>query len=110
MSLRHNVLSGNLFSDIPPVLPEEITAVLFRKEQVRIERIVSCGQVSQDWYDQESDEFVLVLDGEARLLFEKDDRSLVLKKGDYVMIPAHERHRVEWTVPGHTTVWLTVHM
>ena len=48
----------------------------------------------------------MVLQGAARLQFE--DRVVELLTGDYVNIPAHTRHRVEWTSPDEPTVWLAV--
>ncbi|HUE12699.1 MAG TPA: cupin domain-containing protein, partial [Planctomycetaceae bacterium] len=59
------------------------------------------------WYDQPENEWVVVLRGAARLRFE--DKVIELKPGDYVDIPAHKRHRVEWTMPEEATVWLAVH-
>ena len=32
-----------------------------------------------------------------------------MKPGDFVNIPAHKKHRVEWTTPDEPTVWLAVH-
>jgi len=79
--------------------------------KVRIVRIVSTGQASPPgfWYDQSDDEFVVLLSGAARLRFENGDLSLDLKPGDWVEIPAHTRHRVEWTQAEPPTVWLAVH-
>ena len=50
-----------------------------------------------------------MLKGAARLQFEGDDDVLEMKPGNYVNIPAHKRHRVEWTIPDAPTVWLAVH-
>jgi len=61
------------------------------------------------WYDQNEHEWVVVLKGAARLQFEGDDELLEMRPGDYVNIPAHKRHRVEWTTPEEPTVWLAVH-
>ncbi|HEY4165840.1 MAG TPA: cupin domain-containing protein [Reyranella sp.] len=78
---------------------------------VRIERIVSTGQASPAgfWYDQPEDEFVVLFAGAARLRFEEGDRVLDLNPGDWVEIPAHVRHRVEWTQDDPPTVWLALH-
>ena len=99
----------NLFSDIPMSLPAEFVNVLAADANVRIERIVSYGHASPDgfWYDQDQHEWVIVLQGAARLQFE--DRIIDLKPGDHVNIPAHQRHRVIWTTPDEPTVWLAVH-
>ena len=53
-------------------------------------------------------EWVIVLKGEAKLLFENNDEPIHLKPGDFVNIPAHRKHRVEWTTPDEPTVWLAV--
>jgi len=100
---------NNLFSDIATDLPDELTEVLAASESVRVERIVSYGHASpQDfWYDQDSHEWVVVLSGAAKLRFE--DGTVEMKPGDYINIPAHKRHRVEWTTPDEPTVWLAVH-
>jgi cupin 2 domain-containing protein len=102
---------NNLLSDIPNDLPDEFLETLLDADKVRIERIVSQGHASPDgfWYDQERHEWVVVLTGGARLRFEDDDNPLEMKPGDYVNIPAHKRHRVEWTTPDEPTVWLAVH-
>jgi len=101
----------NLFAGIPSNLPNELLDTLVASGHVRIERIVSAGQVSPDgfWYDQPQHEFVLLLAGSARLRFEGDDQPLELGPGDYVTIAAHQRHRVEWTSADETSIWLAVH-
>jgi cupin 2 domain-containing protein len=81
---------------------------------VRFERIVSTGQSSPDgfWYDQEEDEFVLVLQGGACLHIAGDEGGPMQERrlgpGDWLLIPAHVRHRVAWTDPARPTVWLAV--
>jgi cupin 2 domain-containing protein len=101
----------SLFENIPAQLPDEFFETLAATEQVRIERIVSRGHASPEgfWYDQEEHEFVLLLQGSAGLRMEGAEAPLVLQPGDYVVIPAHVRHRVEWTEPSATTIWLAVH-
>ena len=102
---------GNIFTAIPATLPDELIEPLFDNNGVRVERIVSQGHVSPQgfWYDQETDEWVIVLDGEARLLIEGATEPHHLKKGDYIHIPARVRHRVTWTAPHQPTVWLAIH-
>lgn len=98
---------SNLYSALPAGLDQESFDELLRSENVRIERIVSRGQTSVEWYDQTENEWVMVLEGAARLLF--DDGNLVsLGKGDYLNIPAHVRHKVAWTDPDRLTVWLAI--
>ena len=98
----------NLLANLPKNLPEELTTVLQEGNGVRIERIVSTGHRSPDgfWYDQPEHEWVMVLTGAAKLAF--DHRVVELLPGDHVNIPAHHKHRVEWTSPDEVTVWLAV--
>jgi cupin 2 domain-containing protein len=104
---------GNLLTGLAPLQAEERIEPLAGAAGVRIERIVSTGQASPSgfWYDQPGDEFVVLLAGAARLRFEDGDveRDLELGPGDWVEIPAHVRHRVEWTQTDPPTVWLAVH-
>ena len=99
----------NLFANIPENFSEELTTVLQAGEGVRIERIVSHGHSSPTgfWYSQTEDEWVLVLKGAARLEF--GDRMVEMGPGDYINIPAHQKHRVAWTSPDEPTVWLAVY-
>ena len=99
----------NLFENIPENAPEELITELLKADGVRIERIVSFGQSSPDgfWYDQEENEWVLLLEGSATLRFEEGD-SVELKPGDHLNIPAGKRHRVEKTDQNDRTVWLAV--
>ncbi len=101
----------NLFADVAGTLPEERFDELIRGGRFRLERIISTGQVTPDgqWYDQDRDEWVLVLRGSARLQFDGAAEPVGLQPGDYVRIAAHCRHRVEWTDPEEPTVWLAVH-
>ena len=104
----------NLFNDIPNELPEEILQDLLSADTktgtVRIERIVSQGHASPEtgWYDQDENEWVLVVKGKAKLRFEKDDRLVELNAGDFIDIKAHTKHKVQWTCPDQQTVWLAV--
>lgn len=83
---------------------------LVREGSVRIERIVSFGQCSPEgfWYDQSEQEWVVVIEGEARLQFDGDPEVVTLKVGDHLLIPAHKRHRVEWTCSAGPTIWIAV--
>lgn len=102
--------TGNLLGQIPTQLADELFQVLAIGAGARVERIVSKGHASPPgyWYDQPENEWVMVVRGEAKLRFEKDDRVVHLAAGDYVNIEAHERHRVEWTRDDIETVWLAV--
>jgi len=103
----------NVFSGVPSNESEErfVDLLARSREGVRIERIVSFGQASPAgfWYDQPHGEWVLVLVGEARVRFEDEADARTLRPGDFLNIPAHRRHRVDWTLPGAPTVWLAVH-
>lgn len=102
---------ANLFTDIPQDLPEELFETLLAAKGVRVERIVSHGQASPAdfWYDQSDNEWVLLLQGAARLRFEDREQPFELIPGDHVLIPAHTRHRVDWTDPNRPTIWLAIH-
>jgi cupin 2 domain-containing protein len=101
----------NIYENIPASLPEELIEIIAGNDNVKIERIVSRGHSSPDtfWYDQQQDEYVILLKGKAGLLFRDRDDVVVLKPGDYINIPAHVKHRVEWTSRDEETVWLAVH-
>jgi cupin 2 domain-containing protein len=104
----------NLFANLPrggDPLAQETFEDLLTRAGVRIERIVSTGQCSPPgfWYDQPQDEWVVVLAGAAGLLFDGEPAARVLRAGDFVDIPAHRRHRVEWTERDTPTVWVAVH-
>jgi cupin 2 domain-containing protein len=100
----------NVFSEIPKQLANELVEEIACAEGVRIERIISTGHASPPgfWYEQDSDEWVLLLKGAARLLFEDDATPVSLAPGDHLLIPARRRHRVEWTHPDQPTIWLAV--
>ena len=84
----------------------EVISVLEQNERVRIERIISTGQQS-GWYDQEETEFVILLEGSAQLTFE-DNRTVMLEKGDTLLIPPHQKHRVAYTSVEPPCLWLCV--
>jgi len=102
--------TGNIFSDIPERVPDEEFEMLAEGRQTRIERIISDAHASPEgfWYDQDEDEWVLILKGSAGLRFEESEETIVLNPGDWIDIPAHVKHRVEWTDPEQKTVWLAV--
>lgn len=104
--------SGNLFE-----LPHPFRADLETKEHVlggpavRIERIVSTGQrtAEGEWFDQEWDEWVALLGGTARLSL-ADGTQIRMKPGDWMVLPAHRRHRVEETSSSPPCIWIAVHV
>jgi cupin 2 domain-containing protein len=99
----------NIFSGLSCGLDVEAFDEIVRSNAVRIERILSKGHTSPEtgWYDQEENEWVIVLQGSARLLF-ADGYEAVLNPGDHITIAAHEKHKVNWTNPDEITVWLAV--
>ena len=99
----------NLFADLPDSLPQEEILPLLVSGRMRIERIVSTGQVSPPafWYDQEEHEWVLVLRG-CGVIEYADGKRVVLRAGDHLHLPAGVRHRVCETSREEPTVWLAV--
>ncbi|HET6379250.1 MAG TPA: cupin domain-containing protein [Methylocella sp.] len=105
-------LSGNLFEGALGDPYQEIVTPLFETPHLKIERIVSMGQKSPEgfWHDQPFAEWVMILAGSAGLLFEGESDARVMAAGDYVLIPAHVKHRVVWTSKEPPAVWLAVHI
>ncbi|MEY4768260.1 MAG: hypothetical protein RL637_899 [Pseudomonadota bacterium] len=106
---------ANIFSEIPNDLTTEIFEPLYKQlfcANVHIERIISYGQASAEdqWYDQIQAEWVLLLQGQARLELADPHQTIALHVGDYVFIPPHQRHRVSWTDPSQPTIWLAIHL
>ena len=85
---------ANLFENIPDDLPAEHFTDLVKEKNIRIERIVSLGHTSPEfgWYNQDENEWVIVLQGSGTILFE-NGKEQVLNKGDYLNIPAHTKHK-----------------
>jgi len=102
---------SSIFDGVPPIFTGEWVERIAGKKGVRIERIVSTGQTTPEghWYDQETDEWVLVVAGAARLRIEGEATDRELGEGDWIFLPAHCRHRVTWTRAEPPTVWLAVH-
>lgn len=103
--------SGNLFAGIPARLDAEAFGLLYLGPGVRIERILSRGQSTPagTWYDQPGDEWVALLAGHAELEFDDGSRRALLP-GDWLLLPAHCRHRVATTSTEPAAVWLAVHI
>lgn len=102
--------SANLYEKIPNNLDEEIFELLVQGENVKIERIISNGHTSPGtgWYDQELNEWVLVLKGNASISFE-NGKVIDLKEGDYLNILSHQKHKVIRTSTSTETIWLAIH-
>lgn len=101
----------NLFDSLSVSQGFERTDTLLEADALRLERIVSnrCATRPGEWYDQEHSEWVVLLKGSAGLCVEGEKEILVLMPGDYVYLPAHLRHRVEWTSATEETFWLALH-
>ncbi len=104
------IVPANLFANLPERLPAELFQTLLETATFRVERIVSHSHASPPgfWYDQDRSEWIVLLQGAARLAF-PNEPPVELKPGDFLTIPAHVRHRVDWTTPDGPTVWLAVH-
>ncbi len=100
----------NLLSDIPAELPDELVQTLVLRRGCRWCGVVSRGHWSPDgfWYDQDENEFVVLLSGAARMVFEDRAEPVEMTAGSWVNIAAHRRHRVEWTDPTQNTIWLGI--
>ena len=98
-------MTGSIFASLPEMLESEFFTELLLDKDIRIERIVSKGHTSpaSGWHDQEDNEWVLVLEGAGEILFE-DGRQVTLNQGDFLHIPAHEKHKVVWTAPDRLTI------
>ena len=105
-----NLKKSCVFDGIPDHLPTEWVQRLAGKKGVRIERIVSRGHASPDgfWYDQAETEWVLLVQGAAKIRFEEDNRVIDMRAGDCLEVPSRARHRVDWTTPDEDTIWLAV--
>ncbi len=103
----------NIFKNIPERLPEELIEKISGddKKGITIERILSRGQASPPgfWYNQEKDEFVILVAGKAGLLFKDPEETVEMSAGDHITIPAGRPHRVEWTSDTEDSIWLAVH-
>ena len=99
----------NIF-DLPSSLPnQELFESIVSTDNILIERIISTGQVTPpgEWYDQDKDEWLILLQGEASLAY-ADGSKIKLTAGDYLFIPAHQKHRVEYTSSEPPCIWLAV--
>jgi len=99
----------NIFSAIPKDLDVEVLEQLVKSENITIERIISKGHKSPEtgWYNQNQNEWVIVLQGKAIISFEEES-AITLESGDYVNIKPHQKHKVIWTDPSIETIWLAV--
>ena len=101
----------NIYRAPDAPMTEELIELLLEGGRFRVERIVSAGQATpeDEWYEQVTDEWVVLLTGGARLRFKNPDDVIELAPGEFVDIPAGRSHRVEWTDGDELTVWLAIH-
>lgn len=105
------MIKGNIYSYDPgPLDSEELFDIVASGKDFTLERIVSRGHITPEdkWYDQEKDEWVILLEGKAVILYGSGE-SIELGRGDWVFIPAHTRHRVTFTSSVPECVWLALH-
>ncbi len=100
----------NIFQKLPDS-DSEVFEELLKTGNFKLERIISRGQSTPEgeWYDQNNAEWVILLSGSAGIKFDDNDEIIELKKGDYLNIPPHKKHRVEWTDKKYETVWIALH-
>jgi cupin 2 domain-containing protein len=101
---------ANLLASPCPPPGEERTEELLRGGGFRLERIHSCAARSPAgfWYEQAEHEWLLLLQGSARLRFDDGDADCGLNRGDSLLIKAGRRHRIEATDPAPGTLWLAL--
>ncbi len=87
---------------------EIIEDIIFTKS-FRLEKISSFGYPTPNnkWYNQDKNEWVLLLKGQATLKFKKDVSRINLKEGDYIFLEKHLEHRVEYV--SKDAIWLCIH-
>ncbi len=102
----------NIFTNLPEKpLADELFETLLVRSNLKLERIISTGQVtpSNKWYQQDTAEWVLLLQGNTKIIIQGQGEH-ALTAGDYLLIPAHTQHRVSWTDPDQVCVWLALHI
>lgn len=100
----------NIFQALPKNLSEEVFEDIINKPDLKLERIISKGQVTPEgqWYNQDQNEWVLLLKGYAELEIEGQSEAVILQAGDYLLLPAHCKHRVSYTSETEETIWLAL--
>jgi len=109
-----DINTENIFASIPDDLTKEIFQPIIESKNVKIERIISRGHDSPEtgWYDEEQNEWVIVLKGDAIITFDDafdNKKEIRLNQGTYLNIPAHTKHRVSWTSQQTETIWLAIY-
>jgi cupin 2 domain-containing protein len=104
-------ISSDIWNDLPHYPQKlEIIDEIFHQDNIRIERIMSSGQVSPAgfWYDQTENEWLILISGYAELSLQNPDQTVFLKPGDFLYITAHRKHRINITDPDNPTLWITL--
>lgn len=101
----------NLFDALPDASGAEVFETILEQGIVKLERIVSHGQVtpSGEWLSSPHREWVLLVEGEARLRLSSEEHERILRPGDHLIVPAQCRHRVEFTATDRPTIWLALY-
>ncbi len=88
----------------------EIFETLCKGQHIHVERIISNGQTTPEnkWYDAQKNEWVVLIQGKARLEMEGGN-TIELSAGDYLLIPAGQKHRVAYTSDSPHCIWLAIH-
>lgn len=104
-------MPNHLFSPLTDSQDAEVFETLLQTRSFKLERIVSTGQATPpgEWCDQERDEWVALLKGSATLRLADPDETISLAPGDWLLIPAHRRHRVEQTAADSESIWIALH-
>ncbi len=102
----------NIYTNLPHNLSEELFETLISNKNIKIQRIVSPKSFKSPknkWFNQNRDEFVILLQGSAELVFKNNGEKVYLKPGDYINIPCNREHRVFSTDKQVQTIWLAIH-
>lgn len=100
---------NNLFDSLVTESDNEIFDMIVKTNNIKLERISSFGNTTSpgEWYDQDDDEWVFLVKGNANILFKKDNELVKMEAGDHILIPKRIKHRVEYT--SQDALWLTLH-
>jgi len=89
---------------------KEVFETILERGDFKIERIITLDPYTEPgkWYDQDLDEWVILLRGNAKIEF-KEEGIIDLNAGDYIFIQAHKTHRINQSGTDEKNIWLTVH-
>jgi cupin 2 domain-containing protein len=101
----------NNFFNYPEInINKEKFVPFLRGEKFVAEKIISNGfkSAGNDWMSEDSDEWVILLKGKAKLELENGE-VLNLKPGDSFIIPANTKHKILYTSNKPFCCWLAIH-